>query len=337
MNFNFYLFGTPHNNFDQFSSDDSRKLFERVCTNPKSKVQLVIYRCGSLVYYCYLNFNLLTKNNREGACLGMNMVLNGVSFLDERAVLTLFDDHFNVMVHNGKVIKQNANGKVVFTVDRFYKEAAEIKKYEGLLRNKVDEQFIREGTDYLVNKDFIYNHDYRVKIISYNGDIWNTCLDTPNTTFKQDFSKDKSVEPFFTPNRIKWASLFLATIFAISIISFLLKANNHSSSESLCNDKIIHSIEGSYVGDIEKPYKIRVKIEISGDSSCMNYLARFFNYKYGENLLSSRFNVLIKNNSIQIHDVFLGDGIVTMDSLNRIVINSLPDNKMIWNMQKCTN
>lgn len=334
MNTDFYIFGTPNNNIDHFFSYNKKDLLEEFAKNRQSNVQLVVYHKNQLIYYTYLHYGLLSKQNKEGAYLGISIVLNSVEFQDEKAILKLFDDLFNSMVRDGKIVSLDDAGKTTFTIERFYKEQAIFKEYEYILRRKIDEQFDQLHRDYRIISNPVDNYDQRIKILSINGEIWHTQLKQDNTLYRNSFFKD-----FFAQGRERLLlkkkivmPLLIVLVLLISTISIIKSQDKSVSRDEKVNIENQCQIEGRYVCSIKSPQKMKLKVEITRNPSSQKYLAQFINYNHSDTLFAS--DLFVSSDLKEISNETLGQGSIMKNSMGEIEIISKPENEKKWNMRK---
>ena len=229
MNFSFYIFGTPNNNYDQFNSDNNIELFTEFAQNQQGGVKLIIYRRDQLIYYTYLRHGLLSKARNEGAYLGVSMVFNNVCFFDVKGIFEIFDQLYFSMASEQEIITKDKTGKFAFTVDKFIKKQESIDGCKAFMQKNIDNKFNQIDRDYTVLDTSFNQTNLTVKSLLFS-DGNSYIMDTVHK-FRHVVITSQNIVP--VPNnakRGKWVlALLVIAITIISIVILLRNGNNQTS------------------------------------------------------------------------------------------------------------
>ena len=120
MNSSVYLFGEMAEGYTQYPEDSSSEIFHRLYANTKATTQIAIHRDGNLMYYGYIR---KLENNKY---LGLCVVLNGIMLTRIDSLVSLFENIIASLVSKGTLIHYNEAGDIVTSVNKLYKNEADI-------------------------------------------------------------------------------------------------------------------------------------------------------------------------------------------------------------------
>lgn len=145
MNFNFYIFGTPGGQYNQYPDDYTSSLLKNIHEGITGS-KLVILREYDLIHYIFIE--KLQGDDYLGLCLIFNKVCsNHPSKLLELFKLAIED----FLIKEGKIIKYNTSGDLVYVNTSFSKNVKAINDIKdfinGQLINEANKFSFKEVSD----------------------------------------------------------------------------------------------------------------------------------------------------------------------------------------------
>ena len=139
MNFNFYIFGTPHGRYNQYPEDYTAPTLISLRENLKG-VRLIIQRELNLVHYIF--YEKIDKENIIGLCL----IFNGTRILRPKQLVTFFRLLIESrLIESGAIIKYDNKGELHYSISTFKESCAEYKK----LRLIINDEFENNSEKYV--------------------------------------------------------------------------------------------------------------------------------------------------------------------------------------------
>lgn len=133
MNFNLYIHGEP-SGYDMYPEDSNDELYQRIYSEQKTAAQLTIFRKQDLVYCVYSH---VIKDNLH---FGFIVVFNGICFKTIKGAYDVCERVYSDIVLNGKYVKIEKSGEVVFTHEHFAYEPEEYDRIKTILNREFEEK-----------------------------------------------------------------------------------------------------------------------------------------------------------------------------------------------------
>lgn len=133
MNFNLYIHGEP-SGYDMYPEDSNDELYQRIYSEQKTAAQLTIFRKQDLVYCVYSH---VIKDNLH---FGFIVVFNGICFKTIKGAYDVFEKVYSDIVLNGKYVKVEKSGEVVFAQEHFAYETDEYDRIKTILNREFEDK-----------------------------------------------------------------------------------------------------------------------------------------------------------------------------------------------------
>jgi len=134
MNFDFYIFKSQDNEYDQFPFDQNSELFKGFVKNHKGDASLTIYRSLQLTYYTYIQ----ETEEKEGL-IGISLVFNGVYCNNTEKIFKLFEETVaNEATYNQKLFHYTENGKIIHSYEKLYLLQVEIDSFRHIIQQNIN-------------------------------------------------------------------------------------------------------------------------------------------------------------------------------------------------------
>lgn len=157
MNFNFYIFGNPGGQYNQYPQDYTQDIFSPLC-NGVQGARAVIYRQSDLMHYMYI------ENLGEDKYLGLCLIFNKYQSRHPKNLFGFLKSVIeNHCLKSNKLIKYTTDGNIAFTISSFCND---IKTYDYLksVINSTLESKNNFGLEEVLNK---YNGITKTKYLSW--------------------------------------------------------------------------------------------------------------------------------------------------------------------------
>lgn len=178
MNFNFYIFGNPSDEYEQYPNDDSVKIIKPRIDNLVNE-RFVIHKENDIMYYMFaVKFN-------DTQYIGYCFVINGLSIINVQEMLTILEK----ITPNLEGILGITNNKCKYVIEHFFQKSYEIR----LLRNIIEPKFKSLNITNLDNYN-LYRKDRVVfKLNEYNDTVKQSLNDYETIIFDNDYPDDNSL------------------------------------------------------------------------------------------------------------------------------------------------
>lgn len=165
MNGTPYIFGNLKDGFCQYPDDYTSDIFTEMFSQAASEQQLVIHRCDNLIYYTFIS--RLTPSGDSDTFFGLCMMLNGEMVSNVKELYPLFEDIFNQIVYDDRILHRSKNGYIVPLIGSMTEKQ---KETDSILKSITD-SFSSQALNLLplpasrhtealhVSKSFIINDD----------------------------------------------------------------------------------------------------------------------------------------------------------------------------------
>lgn len=133
MNFNLYIHGEP-SGYDMYPEDSNEELYQQIFSEQKTSAQLTVFRKQDLVYCVY------SHAIKENLHFGFIVVFNGICFKTIKGAYEIFEKGYSDIVLNGKYVKVEKNGEVVFAQEHFAHETDEYDRIKTILNREFEDK-----------------------------------------------------------------------------------------------------------------------------------------------------------------------------------------------------
>jgi hypothetical protein len=134
-----YFFGNLGNGLTQYPGDYSAAIFKEIVNQDENEEQIIVYRNGNLLYYCYLR--RFSEGHRTlGICIAYDKVCRRMDSL-----FAIFSTMFEDLVEKGIVLRINDKGKLIIDTTDLVSEMNELDARCRILADK----FLKIGFEVL--------------------------------------------------------------------------------------------------------------------------------------------------------------------------------------------
>ena len=134
-----YFFGNLGNGLTQYPGDYSAAIFKEIVNQDENEEQIIVYRNGNLLYYCYLR--RVSEGHRTlGICIAYDKVCRRMDSL-----FAIFSTMYEDLVEKGIVLRINDKGKLVIDTTDLVAEMNELDAKCRILADK----FLKTGFEAL--------------------------------------------------------------------------------------------------------------------------------------------------------------------------------------------
>jgi hypothetical protein len=207
MNFDFYIFKSQDNEYDQFPLNQNSELFKEFVQNHKGDASLTIYRSLQLTYYTYIQ----ETEEKEGF-FGISLVFNGVYCGNTEKIFKLFEDAIaNEVTYNQKLFHYTENGKIIPCYDKLYLLQVEIDNLRHTIRQNIN---IINSSFAKTDEHFEQGNNATKELALFDG---NAMINAAIRKYQQvlvtrDFVAEKRKR---RKKRIKYSAIIIAILLAI--------------------------------------------------------------------------------------------------------------------------
>ncbi len=132
MNFNYYLFGNPQGQYNQYPDDYTASILNIVRTDVKYS-RLVIHRDMDIMHYIYIE--PLDDNNY----IGMGILFNKAYIKKPHGLISLFRSVIdNVLIQSGEIIRYTSKGDLQYNVIRISDRLSEYEKVKSYINSYLE-------------------------------------------------------------------------------------------------------------------------------------------------------------------------------------------------------
>lgn len=219
MNFNFYIFGKPHN-FEIYPKDKFLSLFQGFDDDSVETSKLVVTRREQVVYYSYLHYGLLQTNKKEKAFLGITLTFNGVFCTDVNKLYELFDHVFQSIIERGVIVSGSDKSKLGFSITAFNDISDEIAQIKEQISKAINRHFQLDFQE--LDNSFkwgaILEEPRKYSLYEGNNVLTAVLKEHTNIAISTEYEiRKKSL--FSKSNIFKWVALF-ACVLLIGWLSY---------------------------------------------------------------------------------------------------------------------
>lgn len=252
MNFNFYIFGKPHN-FEIYPKDKFLSLFQGFDDNSVETSKMVVTRREQVVYYSYLHYGFWQTNKKEKAFLGITLSFNGVFCTDTNKLYELFDYVFQAIIERGVIVSGNDKSKPIFSITAFNDISDEIVQIKEQISKAINRNFQLDFQE--LDNSFkwgaILEEPRKYSLYEGNNVLTAVLKEHTHIAISTEYEvRKKSL--FGKSNLFKWVALFVGVLL-IAWLGYSTSFQNTSPNNN--NDTIIMEKTIQQLSSPTKPQK----------------------------------------------------------------------------------